>query len=124
MRSLVAAALGIGVLAVSSCTTARTAGVERVRMTRDAGVVRGCAFLGEERISEPASYRVGGPSPRAMDQADDHNHRLSETLAHDLKTRAFDRGGNVVLLGSFTAQPLGRDPAGATALAYRIYRCR
>ncbi len=124
MRSLVAVALGIGVFALSSCTTARTASVERVRITRDEGVVRGCALLGEERIAEPASYQTGGPSPREMDQADYHNQQLSERLAHDLKTRAFDKGGNVVLLGSFSAQPLGRDPAGATVLAYRVFRCR
>ena len=124
MRSLVAAVLGIGALAVSACTTARTASVETVRMTRDEGVVRGCAFLGEERIAEPESYWAGGPYPREMDQADYHNHQLSEKLAHDVKRRAFKKGGNVVLLGAFTAQPLGRDPFGATALAYKIYRCR
>lgn len=123
MRSLVAVALGIGACALSSCTTARTASVEKVRMTRDAGIVRGCAFLGEERIARGESYWAGGPSPRDMDQADYHNQQLSEKFAHDLKTRAFNKGGNVVLLGAFEAQSL-RNPAGATALAYKIYRCR
>ncbi len=123
MRSLVAVALGIGVCALSSCTTARTASIEKVRMTRDEGVVRGCAFLGEERIAEPASYWAGGPSPRDIDQADYHNQQLSEKLAHDLKTRAFKKGGNVVLLGAFSAQSI-LNPAGTTALAYRVYRCR
>ena len=84
---------------------------------------------GDARSSARNGSRGGellgrGPSPRDTDQADYHNQQLSERLAHDLKTRAFKKGGNVVLLGAFTAQPLGRDPFGATALAYKIYRCR
>ena len=107
MKGLVVAALGIGVLIVSSCTTALVAGADKVRVTSNADIVKGCEYLGDTKAqSNQAAMWGGGAS-----NVDEENvHTM-------LKNQAFKMGGNVVLLQSSAATP------GTTIFRGEVYRC-
>jgi Domain of unknown function (DUF4156) len=93
-------------LSSSACvTTQLTPAAQKVRVTTNVEVVRGCKFVGEVKASDRMNGGMFG-----QDAAEENTYRR-------LKNRAAQIGGNVVLLNRAST-----GYSGATARG-EVYRC-
>lgn len=98
-----AALIGLAGISVVSCVSLTPAG-ERVRITSNPEVVRGCAYLGEAKATTQLGHAFGGVG------TDDSERKLKNKVA--------EMGGNVVMI-----RRQDHNFAGSARSVGEVYKC-